>query len=143
MTVPSNAERRFSLRLLPTTGGDDWGFEVHETTGGRAIPVAAVPVPRAARYRGDVLAAVSADGYPASAVGPRRRRPFNLTAEPGVRLSLAVAALEPVRRADRRSAIAAGLGAMATEEAFYWYARCVGPGGRRARRALRLLLAED
>ncbi|MCY4104734.1 MAG: hypothetical protein OXG55_15975 [bacterium] len=141
MAVPSSAERRFELR--PSGGGDDWGFEVRETTGGRAIPVVDVPAVRAVRYRGDVLAAVCADGYGAAAVGPRRRRPFNLTAEPGVRLALAVAALEPVRRADRRTAIAAGLGAMAAEEAFYWYARCVGPSGPRALRALRLLLAED
>ena len=143
MAVPTNAERRFELRLRPSVDGDDWGFEVHETTGGQAIPVVAVPAARAARYRGDVLAAVTADGYGASTVGPRRRRPFNLTAEPGVRLALAVAALEPVRRADRRSAIAAGLSAMAAEESFYWYARCVGPSGARSLRALRLLLAED
>ncbi len=143
MAVPSNAERRFELRLRPSADGGDWGFEVHETTGGRAIPVVEVPAARAARYRGDVLAAVTADGYGAGAVGPRRRRPFNLTAEPGVRLALAVTALEPLRRADRRSAIAAGLSAMAAEEAFYWYARCVGPSGARALRALRLLLAED
>lgn len=143
MAVPSNAERRFELRLQPSAGGGDWGFAVAETTGGQAIPVAEVPAARAARYRGDVLAAVCADGYAAAAVGPRRRRPFNLTAEPGVRLALAVAALEPVRRADRRAAIAAGLAAMAAEEAFYWYARCVGPSGARALRALRLLLAED
>lgn len=143
MGVPSCAERRFELRLRPSADGGDWGFELAETTGGRAIPVVEVPAGRAGRYRGDVLAAVAADGYAPSAVGPRRRRPFNLTAEPGVRLALAVAALEPVRRADRRSAIAAGLSVMAAEEAFYWYARCVGPSGARALRALRLLLAED
>ncbi|MCY4631879.1 MAG: hypothetical protein OXE75_13505 [bacterium] len=143
MAVPTNAERRFELRLRPTGDGGDWGFEMHETTGGQNAAVANVPAARAARYRGDVLAAVTADGYGASTVGPRRRRPFNLTAEPGVRLALAVAALDPVRRADRRSAIAAGLSAMAAEEAFYWYARSVGPSGPRALRALRLLLAED
>jgi len=42
MAVPSNAERRFELRLRPSADGGDWGFEVHETTGGRAIPVVEV-----------------------------------------------------------------------------------------------------
>ena len=143
MAVPKSAERRFALRLRPNGEGDDWGFEVHETTGGRDQRVADVSVKRAGRYRHSVLAAVTADGYPASAVGPRRRRPFNLTAEPGVRLSLTVAAAEPVRRADRRAAISDGIAAMSAEEAFYWYARSVGPAGGRALRALRLLLAED
>ena len=141
MAVPKNSERRFVLRLLPAGGA--WGFELDETTGGRSVPVVRVRATRAGRYRADVLAAVRADGYPAGALGPRRRRPFNLTAEAGVRLALTVGALEPVRRGDRRAAIAGSLAAMAPEEAFYWYARSSGPSGSRALRALRLLLAEE
>ena len=142
MAVPTGSERRFVLRLLPTEAGDGWGFELDETTGERAVAVARVPAGRAARYRAEVAAAVAADGYPPGALGPRRRRPFNLTAEPGVRLALTVCATEPVRRADRRATIAGGLASMAAEEAFYWYARSTGPAGGRALRALRLLLVE-
>ena len=143
MAVPTTDERRFVLRLQPSTAGDDWGFAVDETTAGRAQTVASVPVKRAGRYRRSVLAAVTADGYPQASVGPRRRRPFNLRAETGVRLVLTVSALDPVSRPDRRTAIADGIAGMSAEEALYWYAHSAGPAGRRALRALRLLLAES
>jgi hypothetical protein len=32
---------------------------------------------------------------------------------------------------------------MSTEESYYWYSKCTGPEYARARRALRLLLAEE
>jgi len=32
---------------------------------------------------------------------------------------------------------------MSVEETFYWYAKSVGPDASRARRALRILLADD
>ena len=143
MAVPTNDERRFLLHLHPSADGDDWGFAVDETTGGRAQTVASVPVKRAGRYRRSVLAAVTADGYRPTSVGPRRCRPFNLTTEPGVRLVLTVSALEPVSRPDRRIAIADGISGMSTEEALYWYSHSTGPYGQRALRALRLMLAED
>ena len=142
MAVPTKDERRFVLHLQPSAAGDDWGFAVDETTGGRTSPVTRVPAKRAGRYRRSVLAAVTADGYPPTSVGPRRCRPFNLTAEPGVRLVLTVSALDPVSRPDRRIAIADGIAAMSAEEALYWYSRSAGPAGQRALRALRLLLAE-
>lgn len=142
MAVPTSGERRFVLRLRPSTAGDDWGFVVDETTGGRTQTVARVPVKRAGRYRRSVLAAVTADGYSQASVGPRRRRPFNLRAETGVRLVLTVGALDPVSRPDRRIAIADGIASMSAEETLYWYAHSVGPTGQRALRALRLLLAE-
>ena len=142
MAVPTSDERRFVLRLQPSPVGDDWGFAVDETTGGRTQTVARVPVKRAGRYRRSVLAAVTADGYPPTSVGPRRCRPFNLTTEPGVRLVLTVSALEPVSRPDRRIAIADGISDMSTEEALYWYSHSAGPDGQRALRALRLMLAE-
>lgn len=141
MAVPTRDERRFVLRLQPSKAGDDWGFAVDETTGGRTETVARVPVKRAGRYRRSVLAAVTADGYPPASIGPRRCRPFNLTTEPGVRLVLTVSALEPVSRPDRRLAITEGIAAMSPEEALYWYSHSAGPAGRRALRALRLLLA--
>jgi hypothetical protein len=49
----------------------------------------------------------------------------------------------PLSKWTRVEAVAAGIQGMTTEEAYYWYAKCVGMDGHRARRALRLLLAED
>ena len=142
MAVPTSDDWRFVLRLQPSPVGDDWGFAVDETTGGRTQTVARVPVRRAGRYRRSVLAAVTADGYPPTSVGPRRCRPYNLRAETGARLVLTVSALDPVSRPDRRIAIAGGIASMSAEEALYWYAHSAGPAGQRALRALRLLLAE-
>ena len=93
MAVPTARERRFILRLHPNGTGDDWGFSLGETTGDYNEPVATVPATRAGRYRKAVVDAVTASGYAAAAVSSSRRRPFNLTCEPGVRLALATLAL--------------------------------------------------
>ena len=144
MTVPTRRERRFELRLLPTEAGDGWGFSLTETTGTFVVaPVARVAPQRAARYRRAVTDAVTASGYPRSAVSPRRCRPFNLVQAPGVRLALTVTACAPVARPLRRRLIAEGVSSLSVEEALYWYAQSTGPYGRRALRALRLLLADD
>ena len=143
MAVPSTAERRFVMRLHPTPAADDWGFSLNELIGTEAAKVAELPAHRARRHRRAVIEAVTADGYPATAVSPRRRRPFNLTQEPGVRLALAVRAPAPVRKVDRRMVITERLRTMGDEEALYWYAQVSGAGGGRALRALRLLLAAE
>ena len=82
-------------------------------------------------------------GYHRTAVSPRRKKPFNLTQEPGVRLALAVMTLKPVAKPLRRQAIADGIAAMTSEETLYWYAQSVGSTGSRALKALRVLLAEE
>lgn len=49
-----------------------------------------------------------------------------------------------MRKTARIDAISHGTAAMGAEEAYYWYARCAAPEeGRRARRALRILLAHE
>jgi hypothetical protein len=49
-----------------------------------------------------------------------------------------------MRKTARIDAISHGTAAMGAEEAYYWYARCAAPEeGRRARRALRILLADE
>lgn len=141
MTVPTSRERRFVLRLQANGAGDDWGFSLDEATADRIESVATVPVARAGRYRRAVLGAVTASGYPAATVSPRRKRHFNLACDTGVRLALAVQACEPVVKPGRRQAISDGVTAMTTEEALYWYALVSGWGGSRALRALRILLA--
>ncbi|MCX7623924.1 MAG: hypothetical protein RMK01_00110 [Thermomicrobium sp.] len=62
----------------------------------------------------------------------------------GVRLGLLFLALRPLRRVERMERVAGGVRAMTDEEAYYWFSKCVAPGGgHRARRALRVLLAEE
>ena len=143
MTVPTRRERRFELRLLPTRTGDGWGFSLAETSGEVIHRVARVSPERAVGYRKAVTDAVTASGYPRTAVSPRRRRPFNLGQASGVHLALTVTASAPVARPLRRRMIAEGVNRLSVEEALYWYAQSTGPDGRRALRALRLLLAED
>lgn len=142
MPVPTSSERRFVLKLHANRQGDDWGFSLEEATGDRVEPVASIPVGRAGRYRHAVVKAVTASGYPAVSVSPRRKRHFNLTCETGVRLALAVQACEPVVKPVRRRAIEDGVSAMTTEEALYWYAQVSGWTGTRALRALRTLLSD-
>jgi len=143
MAVPAHGERRFVLSLHPTEGGDAWGMTLSEFSGDEQRGVAVLPAERAHRYRRVVTEAVTASGYSATAVGPRRKKPFNLTQEPGVRLALTVLALEPVSKPVRRQAIGDGIAAMASEETLYWYAQVVGRHGSRALRAIRILLAEE
>ncbi len=60
----------------------------------------------------------------------------------GVRLGLLFLTLRPLRRVERMERVAAGVRSMTDEEAYYWFSKCVARDtGRRARRALRLLLA--
>jgi hypothetical protein len=49
-------------------------------------------------------------------------------------------ATAPIRRASRAGAIADAVAAMSVEQAYYWYARSIGPEAARIRRALRLFL---
>ena len=137
-------DRRFVLTLNPSTGGDGWGFSVAETINGClrvSETVLSAHHGRAARLRRIVLEAVTASGYPAHAVGPQRRRPFNLAQDPGVRLVLTARALAPVRNPSRRDEIAAGIAAMTPEEALYWHALTSDHNASRGLQALRVLLA--
>ena len=149
MAVISDKERRFVLTLDPAADGDGWGFEVAEMLNGRSRrgrepeTVMLVPRPRAARLRRLVVEAVTASGYPVQAVGPQRRKPFNLAQDPGVRLVLTLRALAPVRTPVRRERIAAGVAAMSPEEALYWYALTTNGNASRGLRALRTLLADE
>jgi hypothetical protein len=73
-----------------------------------------------------------------------RRAPFPLNEETAVRLGLLFLAIKPLRKTARIEAIRNATAAMSPEEAYYWYAKCVhGATGRRAQRALRILLAQE
>ena len=103
-----------------------------------------------------VLELLRAEGYRGLRGGERRRtgvrrgggpgeiRELPLGETAGVRLGLLFLVLRPLRRVERMERVAAGVRAMTDEEAYYWFSKCAARDtGRRARRALRLLLAGE
>ncbi|MGQ9851429.1 MAG: ASCH domain-containing protein [Aggregatilineaceae bacterium] len=91
-----------------------------------------------------VLEALHRAGYKATDLSPRRRKPFRLNEETGLRLGLLFLAIAPLSRVDRIEAIARELHTMPSEEAYYWYSKCTDPhSSGRAQQALRTLLAAD
>jgi hypothetical protein len=90
-----------------------------------------------------VLAALKDNGYRASELSKTRKAPFLLSEESGVRLGLLCMASKPLRKLSRIEAISNAIWAMSPEEAYYWFSKCTDPlTGRRAQRALRILLAD-
>lgn len=144
-TTEHRTSRGFHLVVEPATA-DTYGLRIEETNGSPKTP----PVLLGRIRPHDlndlaeiVLAALRQSGQPRTALGPARRKPISLGEAAGVRLALAVLAVEPVAKSSRRHAILAGIAAMSTEETYYWFARTTGPVGQRARRALRILLSDD
>ena len=91
-----------------------------------------------------VLAALKLSGHPPADLTPRRRKPFLLNEETGVRLGLLFFAVKPLHKPVRIEAISQALRSMEAEEAYYWFSKCsTGPEAGRARRAFRLLAAEE
>jgi hypothetical protein len=82
-------------------------------------------------------------GHQPGVLATDRDTPVTLDEVAGVRLALTLLATQPISRHDRIRALVAGVNAMSVEESYYWYAKCVRPEAARARRALRLLLADD
>jgi hypothetical protein len=67
-----------------------------------------------------------------------------LDEESGVRLGLLFLATKRLRKFGRIETISGAIWAMGAEEAYYWFSKCMDvAAGRRARRALRLLLAAE
>jgi hypothetical protein len=88
-----------------------------------------------------VMTAVKSSGHARTVLGPHRNAPIVLSEEAGVRLALALVATAPVTKPRRISLMLSGIEDMATEEAYYWYAKCMGPDLARVRKALRIFLA--
>lgn len=92
---------------------------------------------------GQVLEALRREGYRPSALHAGQE-PLALSEEAGVRLGLLFLALRPLSKVSRMERVAAGLRAMPGEEAYYWFSKCASArDGRRAQRALRILLADE
>lgn len=91
-----------------------------------------------------VLEALRLNGYAATDLSIKRRAPFQLTEESGVRLALIFLAIRPIAKVARIEEISRGIRAMTGEEMYYWFAKCTSAGAaEKAQRALRLLLSEE
>jgi hypothetical protein len=146
MTHASERKRRgFELSIKPVSG-DDFGLRLGETDGAdhaanrRVVNLGPTASRRVAEQAMDAL---QASGFQRSDLSAQRRRPFRLQEHHGVRLALAMLASGPLHKRTRVEAVLNGVGRLSEEEAYYWYARCLGADGRRSRRAFRLMLADE
>jgi hypothetical protein len=137
--------RGFQLLVVPEDA-HEYGLVLEETNGTTekdALVVTRADVVQTRRVRSHVLEAVRDSGHTRAALGIQRRAPIPLVEEAGVRLALVLLATGPIVKARRIDHMANGVAAMAAEEAYYWYAKCMGADAPRIRRALRLFLAEE
>ncbi|HEY3903059.1 MAG TPA: hypothetical protein VGM14_03985 [Streptosporangiaceae bacterium] len=124
-----------------------YGVSLDETYGdGERIlstHVSTTPPAQTGRVIDAVLAAVRSSGYAPSVLAFSRKAPVRLNEAAGVRLALILLATRPVAKHNRVRALVAGISAMSVEETYYWYAKCLSPDAARARKALRVLLADS
>lgn len=137
--------RTFRLTIHPSMK-DQYGVTLEETYGpgaGPTTPILTASAAQVSRIPDAVIAAVKASGHSAGRLATQRDQPIPLDEAAGVRLALTLFATQPIGKHERIRALVAGVNSMSVEETFYWYAKCVGPEASRARRALRILLADD
>lgn len=136
------------FRLVVTPGrGETYGVSLEETYGetGTIItaPVTTATPVQTGRVVDVLFAAVRRAGHQPSVLAFNRKAPIHLGEAEGVRLVLVLLATQPITKHERVRALVAGINAMSTEETYYWYSKCVGVDANRARKALRILLADD
>ena len=139
-SLPRRESRGFQITVQPEV--DTYGIELHEINGSTRV-VARANHKRMRNLSTFVTQAVRDSGHQRTAMHAGRKSPIPLREESGVRLALALFATDGVRKGSRKVTMLAGVQDMAAEEAYYWYAKCVGNDGARVRRALRLFLAEE
>ena len=108
-----------------------------------ATHVITTPPAQTGRVVDAVLAAVRSSGHAPSVLAFSRKAPLRLDEAAGVRLALILLTTRPVAKHNRVRALVAGINAMSVEETYYWYAKCLSPDAARARKALRVLLADS
>lgn len=138
--------RGFRLVVVPGRG-ESFGVSLEETYGetGTIItaPVLTATSVQTGRVVDALFAAVRRAGHQPSVLAFARKAPIRLGEAEGVRLALVLLATQPIAKHERVRALVAGINAMSTEETYYWYSKCVGVDANRARKALRILLADD
>lgn len=145
MSRTSTDHKIRGFRVTVQPGAYGYGITLEETNGHPAntTTVAKADEKHTHAVLPSVLAAVKSSGHARTVLGPQRRAPIVLMEEAGVRLALTLVATAPVTKARRIDHILGSIDNMATEEAYYWYAKCMGPDAGRVRKALRIFLAEE
>lgn len=131
------------FRLVITPGrGETFGVTLEESYGENTAPVSTVTPVQAGRVVDALFVAIRKAGHQPSVLAFRRKAPIRLGEAEGVRLALVLLATQPIAKHERVRALVAGINAMSVEETYYWYSKCMGLDGNRARKALRTLLAD-
>lgn len=148
-TRDDRPRRNFELRVLPR-GEREYGLALLQTPVGKENGKGEEEM--VVRIWGDplrsimdqVLRAIKKGGYRPTDLGRSRRAPFELPEEEAVRLGLLFLALKPLRKHRRIEEVAAHVRTMEPEEVYYWFSKTTSSeDGRRARRALRILMSEE
>ena len=145
MTRNTPAHRGFRLVVQPVDT-DSYGLLIEETNSlpEHSTVVARLTAEQLTPFLGALRVALRDSGHPPTIVGPSRRKAVPLDEAAAIRFALAVNAAAPLTRPVRRLTVIEGVSAMSDEEAYYWYAKTTRKdSGRRALRALRILLADD
>lgn len=137
-----------AFRINLTRGkGETYGLVLEETYGENGSTLAAQITTATAAQTGRIadalFAAVRGSGHAPSVLAFSRRKPIRLGEPEGVRFALILLATQPISKHERVRALVAGINAMSVEETYYWYSKSIGTNASRARRALRILFADD
>ena len=138
--------RAFRLTIIPASA-ETFGLALDETYGdnGHTLSSAVITTTAAQTTRvvDTVVAAVRGSGHQPSVLAFKRQEAIALDEPSGVRLALILITTQPITKHDRVRALIAGINSMSVEEAYYWYAKCLGPEASNARKALRTLIVGD
>jgi len=88
---------------------------------------------------GAIFAALERSGYRASRISPRRKAPFKLEEEDGIRLNLIFRGISGLKKRSRIEDIILGINSMAREEAYYWHGLLLRDEKRESRNGLKAL----
>lgn len=151
---PHEEGRAFELRVAPE-GADGYSIALWQRRNSAGRPghrADEEALERVVTLGGDrlrlviepVLGAIKRAGYRGSDLRRTREEPFRLGEEDGVRLGLLFLAVKPLRKPARVERVADRVRGMPQEEMYYWFSKSTAAmDGRRAQRALRILVAED
>jgi hypothetical protein len=86
-----------------------------------------------------VLDVLRSNHYKPTVIQHDKKKHLGLSEESGIRLSVLFKAISSLSNLDHIRTLQQTIWAMSDEEAYYWFAKCYGPNGRRGVRALRIL----
>jgi len=141
-------DKPFELRVIPHRTGDSYNLAVYQwqvdpTSSDETVyrPTLLIELNGSPLQvvADDIMRTIREAGYKTTDISTKRRLPFRLSEELGLRLGLLFITLKPLSRVDRIEAIAHGIQAMPSEEAYYWFSKCMATAN--AQRALRVLLS--